>query len=247
MMDVIPVDEGRRQAYLAALGIPLWSTRVDLPGALPSEPLDFVPFVVDAGPGVAQASQTVAPAARDVVVPRVADAAPEPARGGATPAHPEAPVASRVQETAPQPSTPRVAPAQDVRLPRLACRAWALAPGLCAVVALDDAPDLAAAEHRLLAGIALALDAPEPPQALGNVLRWPLNRNPALDHGPEAMHAWLSHALRLPPGRCVAFGLALAEHLQAALPGQDLVAAPALGELLSDPASKRQLWRSLNG
>ncbi|MES2917595.1 MAG: hypothetical protein V4729_03140 [Pseudomonadota bacterium] len=254
-MDVSPGDEGRRQAYLAALGIPLWSTRVDLPGALPAAHLEFVPFVVDAEPGLADASAAgVRPAAAasgagNIAVAATADAAPAPA---GTPVPPVAPVrqvsaaAPRVQESAPA-ASPRVAPPQDPRLPRLACRVWALAPGLCAAVALDDAPDLSAAEHRLLAAIAQALDAPEPPQALGNLLRWPLNRNPALDHGPEAMQAWLAHALRLPAGRCVAFGRALADHLQAALPDRHLVIAPSLGELLADPAAKRQLWQDLNG
>lgn len=254
-MHVSPGDEGRRQAYLAALGIPLWSTRIDLAGALPAAPLEFVPFVADAEPRLAEAvpAPDVPPAAAasgagTVAMPASADAAPAPA-GTPVPPVPVrqvSPAAPRVQEPAPA-ASPRVASTQDPRLPRLACRVWTLAPGLCAAVALDDAPDLSAAEHRLLAGIALALDAPEPPQALGNLLRWPLNRNPALDHGPEAMQAWLAHALRLPAGRCVAFGRALAGHLQAALPDRHLVIAPTLGELLVDPAAKRQLWQDLNG
>lgn len=249
-MHVTSGDEGRRQAYLAALGIPLWSTRIDLPGALPAEPLEFVPFVVDAGAGVAdvaqasQASQASPPAAL-ADSPPAADAAPALPRASLPPVPAEGKATRAPEITAA--SAPRTAPVQDPRLPRLACRAWTLAPGLSAVVALDDAPDLAAAEHRLLANIAQALDAPEPPQALGNLLRWPLNRNPALDHGPEAMQAWLAHALRLPAGRCVVFGRTLAGYLQAALPERGLVVAATLGELLADPAAKRQLWLDLNG
>ena len=138
-------------------------------------------------------------------------------------------------------------PPQDERLPRLSCRAWSLAPGTSAVIALEDAPDLSAAEYRLLDNIARALEASEMPSAAGDLLRWPLNRNPALDHGPEALHTWLGHALRLPPGRCVVFGEALAWHVSAALPGTVVVAVPALGELLADAGAKRRLWQALYG
>jgi hypothetical protein len=135
----------------------------------------------------------------------------------------------------------------DDAVPRLGCRAWTLAPGLCALVDQGEAPDLSAAEHRLLAALALALDAPEPPGAVGNLLRWPLNRNPRLDHGPAAMQAWLAHALRLPSGRCLVFGAVLAAHVRAARPDLNVIAGPSLAELLAGGDAKRRLWQALHG
>lgn len=240
MTDALAVDEGRRQAYLAALGIPLWSARVALPGALPSAPLDFVPHVA--------AAPDLAPDVATAPDPAVAEAAP--ARASLPPAPAAAPRAGlEPRPAAPaagSPPAPRTA-AADAAAPRLGCRAFSLAPGLAAVVDLGDAPDLAAAEYRLLDNIARALDAPELPAPRGEVLRWPLNRNPKLDHGPEAMRTWLGHVLRLPPGRCVVFGDVLAAHVAAALPGTVVIAAPALEELLAGAGAKRRLWQALHG
>lgn len=264
MTDALAVDEGRRQAYLAALGIPLWGARVELPGALPGEPLGFVPWIVgtdeaDASPR--ESSLVAAPA-------RSEPAGPVPAAPAAGPSVPDAPMATRASAPGPgsadadpvaprrqapavSPAAPAAAsiadPAADTRAPRLGCRAWSLAPGLSALIDQGDAPDLSAVEHRLLANIALALEAPEPPGALGNLLRWPLNANPRLDHGPTAMQAWLAHALRLPAGRCLVFGAALAGHVRAARPDLELIAVPALAELLAEADAKRRFWRALHG
>lgn len=237
--------EGRRQAYLAALGIPLWSARQELPGALPGAPLAFVPFLAEAAVAPVVA---VAPAA--VVMPG-AEAAPGTVAAPPVTANAAAmPEARRERPQAPPaaeaPAAASARPAQSpTDVPRFSCSMRTLGPGWTAVIALDDAPDLAAREHRLLDNIALALGAAAPPTASGETLRWPLNRNPAFDHGPDAMRAWLRHALRLPPGGCVVFGEALAGHVQSALPGREVVAAPALGELLASAAAKRQLARVL--
>lgn len=274
MTDVRHGDEGRRQAYLAALGIPLWSARVELPGALPSAPLDFVPFVAEAVPGLPGGRAGEAPSSTgDAATPAVAMTGSASASGavpaagagrdisvtagagagsadGAPPRSAIDAPRAVVATAAPAGGAADRAPArlaQDERFPRINCRAWTLAPGLGAVIALDDAPDLAAAEYRLLDNIARALDAPDMPSPQGNLLRWPLNRNPALDHGPEAMRTWLAHALRLPPGRCVVFGETLAGHVAAALPGTVVIPAPTLAELLADAAAKRRLWQALHG
>lgn len=274
MTDAQHGDEGRRQAYLAALGIPLWSARAELPGALPSVPLAFVPFLAEvaipvapapspaaaqgAGPMPANAARVTAPASAAPVTASAARAQASAERATPAAGEPDSAAAAASGEAvvvtrAGRPAAANVAaeaprrPAQDERFPRLSCRAWTLAPGMSAVVALDDAPDLSAAEYHLLDNIARALEASEMPAAVGELLRWPLNRNPALDHGPGALHIWLGHALRLPPGRCVVFGEALAWHVSAALPGTVVVAAPALGELLADAGAKRRLWQALNG
>ena len=44
MLDSSPQFEGRRQAYLAALGIPLWTVRQELSHAAPSSPTCYVAF-----------------------------------------------------------------------------------------------------------------------------------------------------------------------------------------------------------
>ncbi|HEX4869825.1 MAG TPA: hypothetical protein VFV15_03755, partial [Moraxellaceae bacterium] len=249
MGDARHADEGRRQAYLAALGIPLWSARVELPGALPAPPLAFAPYVADAAPAHL-APPAFAPAA-SAPSPLPAPAAPP---AGAAVRDPDV----REAAAAPAMPVPRPAaigagatavPAAPVSgdPPRLACRVQALAPGWSAVIDLGDAPDLAAAEYRLLDSIARALGAAELPGGQGETLRWPLNRNPALDHGREAMRAWLRHALRLPPGLCLVLGEALAAELQSALGGRPLVAGPGLGELLADTGAKRRLQLALAG
>jgi hypothetical protein len=52
-------DEGRRQAYLSALGIPVWTARRQLPHAAPTESLEFVPWLME-GEEFAEEEQSVA-------------------------------------------------------------------------------------------------------------------------------------------------------------------------------------------
>lgn len=228
-------EEGRRQAYLAALGIPLWSSRHSLPGAGEAAPLEFRAWVAEGNAPVTEpvpaAPVTAAPSRPVETVPPVSSAT--------------APVrATRPAEPAPRPSVPDAA-AGD--FPRFVCRMQALAPGWSTVVTLGDAPDLSALEHRLLGGIADALggDALSLPPC--EQLRWPLNRNPALDHSAHAMVEWLAHALKLPQGRCIVFGEAMAAHVRAAFPDHAIITAPALSRLLEEPLRKRELWQSLHG
>jgi hypothetical protein len=141
----------------------------------------------------------------------------------------------------------RPATGDPERFPRFICRVQTLAPGWSAIVTLGDAPDLSAREHRLLGNLAQALGGDATDMQPCEHLRWPLNRNPALDHSAGAMVEWLSHALKLPHDRCVVFGDMLASHVRAALPHLVVIAAPLLSELLDDPGRKRGLWRSLHG
>lgn len=247
MTQAQPGDEGRRQAYLAALGIPLWSARVGLPGALPSAPLAFVPFVAEAAP--AASAPTLPPPVMEVAAPAHAPAeAPAVRRPEAVRLPPAEGVPGAVGESA-SPGQGKAAPGRPAAggSASLHCRVRPLRHDVTAVIALDEVPDLSGLEYRLLANIARALGADELPEGAGEVLRWPLNRNPALDHGHEAMLAWLAHALRLPPGGCVVFGEALAADVQAAFPDLRLRAAPSLPELLADPAAKRRLQDILAG
>lgn len=231
-------DEGQRQAYLAALGLPLWTARYDLPGAAPSLPLMHVPFCADIPdaaelPVVSMAPET---ALHDQGLP-VTDVSAAPLRQ-----EPQAPVMS----------TPAAAVANPVSvnpaLPRFALRVQALAPGWLAIIALGDVPDLSAQEYRLVSGISHVLGAAPDFSGPASLLRWPLNSNPRLDHGAGAAVEWLSHALKVPEGwRCLVLGESVAVHVRAALPAETvMVAGPALATLLSMPQTKKSLWLSLH-
>jgi hypothetical protein len=220
MSDLQQDAEGRRQAYLAALGIPLWSPRASLAGALALPPRVFVAWTAAAA------------------VPERETASPSVA---ATPAAPPA--------QAPRPVAPP--PLQTASgFPRFACRVQELAPGWMAVIALEnDAPDLSAREHRLLANLKLALGGEEGAAGQPEFFRWPLSPNPAIprDAGAarEALAAFL--ARRGSSGRWLVLGETLAAYVHGALPAQQVAAAPALGELLAMPAAKRRLWQALHG
>jgi len=236
-------DEGQRQAYLAALGLPLWTARHDLPGAAPSLPLVLVPFVIDLPDAVVLVEtafdQGPVAAASLVEAPPVVPAAPT------TPADRPVPVVRPVSATSPVPSA---AEASLQAAPRFALRVQPLAPGWLGIIALGDVPDLSAQEYRLLSSISQALGAAPDFSGSASLLRWPLNNNPRLDHGPGAAVEWLTHALKVPDGwRCLLLGEAVAVHVRASLPSATMmVAGPALTTLLTTPQTKRSLWLSLH-
>jgi len=99
----------------------------------------------------------------------------------------------------------------------------------------------------LLAALGHALGAAPDFSAPASQLRWPLNRNPRLDHGADAAREWLAHALRVPADmRVVVLGEA-AVLLRAALPSSvGMVAGPSLATLLASPQLKKALWQALH-
>lgn len=241
-------EEGRRQAYLAALGIPLWSSRQDLPGALPGDGLVFSAFV-DVGAAT-----------------ELAEAAPEAA------AYLDAPAAmprQEVREPAPVssslPATARTAPASTAPVtasataaaastanpafPRFTCRVELLAPGWLGVISLDDVPDLSAQEYRLLGNLVQALGGDGATAGAREHFRWPLSPNPAIprDAGAarEALAAFLGR--RREATRWLVLGETLSVYVRAALPQHTVIAAPMLRELLENPSAKRHLWQALHG
>ncbi|MDP2228220.1 MAG: hypothetical protein Q8J78_12175 [Moraxellaceae bacterium] len=245
MGDVGSGDEGRRQAYLAALGVPLWTARFDLPGAATSLPLQSMAFVAAAD---IESAVDVAPVAANVESSATVMPAEVPAA-----ALPQTPVVSPSSTasfiSAERPATaPPFADPSSTDAPRFALRVQALAPGWLGVVSLGDVPDLSAREYQLLAGLAEALGAAPDFTAPIGLLRWPLNRNPRLDHGAAAAVEWLSHALRVPEGwRCLVLGDA-AVHVRAAVPAAvPVTAGPALAAMLATPVLKKSLWRALHG
>lgn len=231
--------EGRRQAYLAALGLPLWTSRVVLPGALPSDGL------------VAQAWWS-ADVPADLPLAPVDAVSATPGAPVVTSAVDRAPAMPPSVAAAPSPVFPVPAPVADLPAAgtaplRFALRVQALAPGWFGVVSLGDLPDLSAQEHQLLAALGHALGAAPDFSAPASQLRWPLNRNPRLDHGADAAREWLAHALRVPAGmRVVVLGEA-AVLLRAALPSSvGMVAGPSLATLLASPQLKKALWQALH-
>ncbi|MFN3587000.1 MAG: hypothetical protein ACK4UT_05810 [Moraxellaceae bacterium] len=231
--------EGRRQAYLAALGLPLWTPRLALPGAQPSGGLR-------------------AEAWYRVDVP--ADPPPVPAE--VRPAMAETPVtASGVERTAASPaaipvSSPVSSPAVVADLPgagamplRFRWLARALAPGWLVVVNLHDLPDLSNREHALLTAIAQALGASPDFVGKSSALKWPPVSNPRLDQDRAAARDWLAHvpALQLPAGHRVLFLGEGSVLLREVLPaGVSLVAAPSLAAMLASPLLKKALWQAVH-
>ncbi len=239
------LEEGQRQSYLAALGIPLWSSRHDLPGAQPSQGLGFVAWLdhVSVLPDAVQASvaqPAVTPAARpeqSAVVAKTASTPVEPARLAAGELAP----ASRVYNTS------------SDAYPRFSCRVQLLAPGLWVVIALDDVPDLSAQEYRLLENLMQALGGDVSVDAGREHFRWPLSLNPAIprDAGAarEALAAFLGRRRMGPDekARWLVLGETLAAYVRTALPEHNVIAAPPLRELLANPVAKRALWQALHG
>lgn len=242
MTDFTPaLQEGRRQRYLAALGIPLWSSRHDLPGAQASAGLAFVPWQLEtetAAPLPAPSATIVAKAPPHPVVRDAAAQAPEPA-----PAQRPA-----VQAEATSASTRAVA----TEPLRFACYVQTLLPGLVAVIALDEVPDLSAQEYRLLENLTQALGGDGVSAADREHFRWPLSPNPSIPRDAaaarEALAAFLGRRVRPAENlRWLVLGETLAVYVRTALPQQTVMAAPGLRELLQEPAKKRGLWQVLHG
>ena len=251
------MDEGRRQAWLAALGIPLWSSRQDLPGAKPSAGLEFVAFS-EAPPlseesalserhdaAAAASALAIAGSASPAVLSRAVKAAPVESPSFETPAR----VANQgAQASSVSPSASRPATTTNPDYPRFACRVELLAPGWLGVIALDDAPDLSAQEYRLLGNLVQALGGDGAVAGAREHFRWPLSPNPSIprDAGAarEALAAFLGR--RREATRWLVLGETLAVYVRTALPQHQVIAAPMLRELLESPAAKRRLWQALH-
>jgi hypothetical protein len=243
MTELHNADEGRRQAYLAALGIPLWSSRHDLPGAAPSTGLAYAAFVdlnaSEPAPVLAQEPVREQPVAttRPPAGPYDAARHEPPRHDVREPSSPAAPVPARP------------AAAINPAFPRFACRVELLAPGWLAVIALDDVPDLSAQEYRLLGNLVQALGGDGAAESAREHFRFPVSPNPAIPRDAaaarEALAAFLGR--RREATRWLVLGQTLAAYVRGALPpAHTVVAAATLRELLESPAAKRALWQALH-
>lgn len=232
-----PMDEGRRQAYLAALGIPLWTSRYELPAALPSDALDFTPWLTEA--------EADAEESRVVEEASVVVAAPPPSKPAISPK-----VEPAIKASSPSPTREPVAAAPAANFPRFSCLVQWLAPEILVVMDLHNNPDLSAQEYRLLSNIAMAMggDSALNPEREG--LRWPMHEsNPRfprdIDSARETLAALIKK--RGPAKRYIVLGETLGAYVRAGLPQQPVVVAASLAELLRQPMAKRQLWQALYG
>jgi hypothetical protein len=227
------MQEGRRQGYLAALGLPLWVSRHRLPGAPPAEALDFVPYE-DEAPAVAFAAEP--------------EPAPLPvAEKAAVPVVREAPPVQRPRQPDVAPATAPVAAVLggNAEFPRFTFWFKPLASGWQLLIALGDVPDLSAREHQLLEQIEAVLDGgPVAPMTFN----WPLNNNPAIPRDArsarEAVAAFLARQ-RKPGARYLLLGQELLPYMQAAFGAEKYAVGDSLPLLLAEPLRKRALWQSL--
>lgn len=256
------VAEGRRQAYLAALGIPQWSARLALPGARPAPALvpvawrDAAPLAeaLTAAPmdeaGVSAGYELAEPAAPVLASAVVSEAALEPETApSAADRAPELPVLEHTRPLpAAEPPRPPVIAASS-GYPRFAFQLVALAPDCLACLDLDNAPDLNGAEHQLLQSLTVALNPQHPFEPAGaTVFAWPLLNNPAWPRDAVAAREAVAGFLlrrQAPEVRWLVLGEGLLPYLPASLTAARPVVAPALAELLRNPAAKRALWQAL--
>jgi hypothetical protein len=251
------MEEGRRQAYLAALGIPVWSARADLPGAMADIGIEYVPFTDDAlEPEESSAAFAPEPPpapheVREAVPPQVAQlrvtstvpaSAPQPSVAPPV----SAPAATVAAARTPAPQAPATA-GPGVEFPVFQFWFKALPQGWQLLIAMGDLPDLSGREHALLAQIEQVLggEGQQAPLAF----RWPLNNNPAIPRDAQAARESVGAFLgrqRRAGERVLLLGQDLQPYVQAAL-GDSLVVADRLDQLLAEPLRKRALWQALAG
>jgi hypothetical protein len=253
-MNVGGMEEGARQAWLAALGIPLYSARSFLPGAKEAEPIEFVAYELAETPVAEVAIISSDPVESE---PAVSDAVvSKPTVTGETPSAPSKPqqIATPVPVVAAPKSdatkTTREIAVQTAQVPPAAsypqfhCKVLSLAPNVMGIIALGAIPDLSQQEYDFLHNCIRALWG-EPQYENSKNFKWPYNNNPGFPRDVDAAReAFASFLLRqFPPAqRWLVFGQTIGVYAKAALPQAQLVIAPTLHELLKNPIAKRQLW-----
>ena len=237
------LDDSRRREYLAALGVPLFRVRRELPGAAASvveavslaaavEPL--VALLPPAMQARALLAATASAAARVIL--------PEPV------SRPEAVPVSPVQTTGA--SVAAVASVAITPPPRFACRLMPLGEHGFVLLDLGTFPDVVAgevlnlpsAEQQLWRNLQRALawypGEPEPdfiwPRAVKGML------GDDADTARDMLSAWLKRQIQ-PQARLWVFGEALAPFVTR--PHRLL---PSLSVLLVSPLAKRQVWQQLS-
>ncbi|HEX5678736.1 MAG TPA: hypothetical protein VFX91_12290 [Alcanivorax sp.] len=241
------MNEAQRQSYLRALGLTPWVARTTLPGAAPSEPLDWA-AETDAGESPAAASVEATPVR---TAPGVGDAEQTPGDGNTGQPRADQPVAE-APAPAPRDSVAE-APAEAAGL-TFTLEAY-LAGDTWVVFQQEDAqaPGLGRYTGALAASLLAVFGAvPERPRRF----YCPLTREPMnAGQAAQALTAFFAGLARRHGGRqaliCVEDTLAKAvlggERFQTARLGEmPALAVHSLQEMLDRPAvAKKRSWRAM--
>ena len=236
-------DEQQKILYLQAMGIPVYVSRVDCPGALPTArvplPKSTAPFDATntVTPKAALTQEDRAPATRSV---ELADVAVRPKRDD--PATAQVSIAAS-SSTASTPTT------EAVRFSLVLFRAgrW---------LWLEETPDgtLASDQVQLVAAMAAALDSAGTSTKVKPVtsqFKWPPHNNAQFDLGDEAARAGLEAFLQrhVDDSSCtglIVLGEAAGQRLgEAALSVSVLARTLATRDMIMQPRLKKQVWSDL--
>ena len=232
-----------RLACLEAMGLTLYSSRRDLPGAAPSRRV-LSPTAVAAA-SLPAASRDAAPRAEPEASPgAVPSSAPSP---GAMPGSLARLLDAPEARPAPRPDAP--APAAAAKADTLRFRlAAVLAGGALWLEELGDAP-LAREQVALVHAMARACGwAGEGPRV--QEFAWPMHRNPQLDQGAEAAAVALQAFLARLAGeagltRILLLGDGARERAAALALPVPAVVIPSTRAMLAGAAAKREAWAVL--
>lgn len=230
-------DEGRRQAYLSALDIPLWVARAPLSGAYASQTLAYEPYWQETFD-----TEDVPNSVQDGDI--IVQAAPVAARVSV-----EIPKLSVETKSSPVPVAPRQTSESTSSFPRFACRIQRLNAQWLLVVEQGAGPDFSAQEYALWRNINTALAGADGSAARVEKFFWPISPNPALprdeDSACEALQVFLQE--RGQGAHILVLGQRLGRLVQKALPQQSVLVAATLSEMLTNAQFKRRFWQSIYG
>ncbi|MES3040895.1 MAG: hypothetical protein V4730_07070 [Pseudomonadota bacterium] len=237
------LDEGRRREYLAALGVPLFRVRRELPGAAASV-AEVVPVAAFIEPVVALLPPAMQ--ARALLAATASVAAPvilpeSESRPEAAPVAPVQAAGASVAAVASVAITPQ---------PRFACRLMPLGEQGFVLLDLGTFPDVVAgeilnlpsAEQQLWRNLQRALawypGEPEPDFIWPRAVKGMLGDDAATAR--DMLSAWLKRQIQ-PQARLWVFGEALAPFVT-----RPHCLLPSLSALLASPLAKRQVWQQFS-
>ena len=243
-MRMIATEEQRRILYLQAMDIPLYVSRADCPGALPTTraPLPQSPTPADTTPAT-RVTDTSAPGDR-APGSRLAEMADVAKRED-----PATAAAITVATTAESTSTRTTSTTEAVRFSLVLFRAgrW---------LWLEETPDgtLASDQVQLVAAMAAALDntvASAKVKPVTSQFKWPPHNNAQFDLGDEAARAGLEAFLQRHVDDSGCSGLIVLGEAAGLRLGEAALSVPVLArtlgtrDMIMQPKLKKQVWSDL--
>jgi len=241
---MIATEEQRRILYLQAMDIPLYVSRADCPGALPTTrvPLPQSPTPADTTPAT-RVTDTPAPGDR-ALGSRLAEMADVAKREDSATA-----AAITVATTAESTSTRTTSTTEAVRFSLVLFRAgrW---------LWLEETPDgtLASDQVQLVAAMAAALDntvASAKVKPVTSQFKWPPHNNAQFDLGDEAARAGLEAFLQRHVDDSGCSGLIVLGEAAGLRLGEAALSVPVLArtlgtrDMIMQPTLKKQVWSDL--